>query len=197
MKRILFILITIPLIFNSCEKEDDSVSNNTSGSIIGTWELEDYTITETDGYIDPVFLTETVIETETQTMSTHPINYLFWVFRDDGTFSEYHYDIDSLMRYYHRDYEKNGNEINIIDDGNNGDIGYIMTYPLTSLTNSNLNTNGEYYHEDTEFDTTSFNRTSFVFQFIKSQLPDFTTELLNKKKPVSGYNSFLNRRENR
>ena len=35
-----------------------------------------------------------------------------------------------------------------------------------------------------------------TYQFIKSQLPDFTTGLLNNKKPVSGYNSFLNRREN-
>ena len=192
MKKILIILITIPLIFNSCKKEDDSVSNNTSGSIIGTWELEDYTITETEGFIDPVFLTETVTYTNTRTMNTDPVNYLFWIFRNDGTFSEYNYDIDSLMSYYHFDYERNGNEVNIIDS-----VEVVMKLQLTSLTSSNFKTNYEWYHEDVWNDTTSFYRSDVIFQFIKSQLPDFTTEPLNKKKPVSDSNSFLNRRENR
>ena len=192
MKKILIILITIPLIFNSCKKEDDSVSNNTSGSIIGTWELEDYTITETEGFIDPVFLTETVTYINTRTMNTDPVNYLFWVFRNDGTFSEYNYDIDSLMRYYHFEYERNGNEVNIIDS-----VEVVMKHQLTLLTSSNFKTNSEWYHEDVWNDTTSFYRSDVIFQFIKSQLPDFTTEPLNKKEHVSGYNSFLNRRENR
>ena len=192
MKKTLVIFFCICLAFNSCKKEDDSVSNNTSGSIIGTWELEDYTITETEGFIDPVFLTETVTYTNTRTMNTDPVNYLFWVFRNDGTFSEYNYDIDSLMRYYHFEYERNGNVVNIIDN-----VEVVMNLQLTSLTSSNFKTNDEWYHEDVWNDTTSFYRSDVIFQFIKSQLPDFTTELLNKKKPVSGYNSFLNRRENR
>jgi hypothetical protein len=192
MKKILIILITIPLIFNSCKKEDDSVSNNTSGSIIGTWELEDYTITETEGFIDPVFLTETVTYTNTRTMNTDPVNYLFWIFRDDGTFSEYNYDIDSLMSYYHFEYERNGNVVNIIDS-----VEVVMNLQLTSLTSSNFKTNDEGYNEDVWNDTTSFYRSDVILQFIKSQLPSITTEPLNKKKPVSGYNSFLNRRENR
>ena len=184
--------MSIPLIFNSCKKEDDSVSNNTSGSIIGTWELEDYTITETEGFIDPVFLTETVTYTNTRTMNTDPVNYLFWIFRNDGTFSEYNYDIDSLMSYYHFEYERNGNVVNIIDS-----VEVVMNLQLTSLTSSNFKTNDEWYHEDVWNDTTSFYRSDVILQFIKSQLPDFTTEPSNKKEHVSGYNSFLNRRENR
>ena len=48
MKKILIILITIPLIFSSCKKEDNSSNsgNNTSGSILGTWKVENYTHTD-------------------------------------------------------------------------------------------------------------------------------------------------------
>ena len=59
MKKLLLILFIIPLIFNSCKKEDDSPnsgSNNTSGSILGTWKIENYTNTWTEGYIDPKIL---------------------------------------------------------------------------------------------------------------------------------------------
>ena len=136
MKKLLFILITIPLIFGSCEKEDDSPnsgSNNTSGTIIGTWELEDYTGTSTQGYIDPVLLTETVLETETNTMSTNPIN-LFWVYRDNGTFSEYQFNNDTISSYQHYDYVKNGDEVSITFEGDD-----IMTWTVTSLTSNNLN----------------------------------------------------------
>ena len=74
----------------------------------------------------------------------------------------------------------------------------MMTWTVTSLTSNNLNVSNEDYQSyDGGNDTTIFYRsTSHVF-FIKSQLPDFTTETLNKKKPVSDSNSFLNRRENR
>ena len=195
MKKILLLLISIPLIFNSCKKEDDSPnsgSNNTSGTIIGTWELEDYTGTYTEGYIDPVLLTETVLETQTNTMNTNPIN-IFWVYRDNGTFSEYQYNNDTISNYQHYDYVKTGDEVSITFEGDD-----LMTWTVTSLTSNNLNVSLENYESyDGGNDTTMFYRSTTHGFFIKSQLPDFTTEPLNKKKPVSGYNSFLNRRENR
>ena len=52
MKKILFILITIPLIFGSCEKEDDSPnsnSNNSNNPIGNTPTGEGYY--NNDGYI--------------------------------------------------------------------------------------------------------------------------------------------------
>ena len=74
----------------------------------------------------------------------------------------------------------------------------MMAWTVTSLTSNNLNVSIENYESyDGGNDTTiSYRSTTHGF-FIKSQLPDFTTELLNKKKPFSGYNSFLNRRGNR
>ena len=195
MKKILIILITIPLIFNSCKKEDDSPNsgnNNTSGSILGTWKVENYTITDIQGYIDPVLLTETILKTETLTMNTYPVN-VFHIYRDNGTFSEYNYENDTISGYQHYDYVKNGDEISLTFEGND-----VRTQTVTSLTSNNLNISFEYYDPyDDGNDTTMFYRSTGDLQFIKSQLPDFTTELLNKKKSVSGYNSFLNRRENR
>ena len=49
MKKILFILITIPLIFSSCEKEEEN-NNNSSLSLEQTiWGLDSYSITLDNG----------------------------------------------------------------------------------------------------------------------------------------------------
>ncbi len=65
MKKVIIILITIPLIFGSCKKEDESPNhiNDTSGSILGTWELisSSYIQTTRSSYIDPVFGTEIIL----------------------------------------------------------------------------------------------------------------------------------------
>jgi len=192
MKKLLIILITIPLIFNSCKKEDDSPnsgSNNTSGSIIGTWKLIDNTNTYTTGYIDPVFLTE--VETNTETNSgIDPDRDEYWRYTDDGIFSIFNYSNDTLNNYYHMEYEKNGNEIEITDYG---DI--ILTQTITLLSSSNFNWGGEYEYTWEINDTSFFERSTYNNEYIKSQLPSITTEPLNKKKPVNGYNSFLKRRK--
>jgi hypothetical protein len=62
MKRILFLLISIPLIFSSCEKEEENQSNNnnnnsntgTSGSIYGEWDVTSFigVFTPTNGNPD-------------------------------------------------------------------------------------------------------------------------------------------------
>ena len=67
MKKLLYTFLAVSIIFSACKKEDDSPnsgrnsgSNNTSGSIIGTWKIIDKTSTITTGYIDPVFLTDQI-----------------------------------------------------------------------------------------------------------------------------------------
>ena len=198
MKKLLYLLICLPLIFSSCKKEDDSPnsgsnsgSNNTSGSIIGTWKIIDKTSTITTGYIDPVFLTE--VETYTETNSgIDPDTDEYWRYTDDGIFSIFSYYNDTLLNYFHLEYEKNGNEIEITDYG---DI--LLTQTITLLSSSNFNWVGEGNYTWEDNDTSFFERYNSDSEHIKSQLPSITTEPLNKKKLVSGYNSFLNRRENR
>ena len=85
---------------------------------------------------------------------------------------------------------KNGDEVSISDEGE-----AFATWIVTSLTSNNLNISVENESSyDGGNDTTYFLRSITLGFFIKSQVPDFTTELLNKKKPINGYKSFLNRR---
>jgi hypothetical protein len=197
MKKILIILITIPLIFGSCKKEDDSPnsgSNNTSGSILGTWEIENYTNTNTEGYIDPVLGTEVVTNTEVSTgPSVNEQSYI--TFNSDNNFSNHDFKNDTLYGINYGHYTKNGSEI-ILDFGSE-DIDIVLT--ITQLTNTNLSYNllnpGDQWTDGG--DTTYFYRTTGVGNMSKSNIPSITIQPLNKKKPVSGYNSFLNRRENR
>ena len=190
MKKLLIILITIPLIFNSCKKEDDSPnsgSNNTSGSILGTWEIENYTNTNTEGYIDPVLGTEVVTNTEVSTGPGDVDEYLN--FRNDNTLLSHMYSNDTLLGVDSLNYTKNGNEI-IIQS--------LIVITITQLTTTNLNYNvlnpGDQW---TDGDTTYFYRMTGVGNMSKSNIPSITIQPLNKKKPVSGYDSFLNRRRNR
>lgn len=39
MKRLLLILLCLPLLFSSCKKEDEEPTNNSSPSIIGAWTI--------------------------------------------------------------------------------------------------------------------------------------------------------------
>ena len=113
---------------------------------------------------------------------------------DNGTVSQYNIENDTISFYENYDYVKNGDEVSITFQGDD----VTTTWTVTSLTSNNLNCSHDSYSSyDNGNDTTIFQRITLDYQFIKSQLPDFTTGLLNNKKPVSGYNSFLNRRENR
>tara|TARA_B110000908_G_C10063014_1_gene361527 strand:+ start:103 stop:681 length:579 start_codon:yes stop_codon:yes gene_type:complete len=191
MKNILSILLLLSVFLFSCSKSGDSPNdiNDTSGSILGSWKLEKSTNVHYDGYIDP-FLTEVVVIIDTLNESGDDWSDEYWIFRDDGTMSWYWYDSDTLLSFDHHNYEKNEDEITWIrEDGN-------IIWNVTSLTSNTLNIEDVYYIEQgtNTNDTTYFDRYIWSFQFIKSELPSITTELLNKKKPVNGYKSFLNRR---
>ena len=191
MKKLLFILITIPLIFNSCKKEDNSPnngSNNTFSSILGTWKLIDLTNTNIEGYIDPVLGTEVVTDTVVVTGPQGDLDQ-YITFRDDNTLLNHGYENDTLLFVDTMNYTKNGNEI-IFDS--------VIVFTITQLTNTNLSYNllnpGDQWTD--EFGSTIFWRMTGVGNMSKSNIPKTITPL-NKKKPVSCYNSFLNRRENR
>jgi len=50
MKKLLYTFLAVSIIFAACKKEDDSVTNNTSGSILGKWDLTQYNVTSSEGY---------------------------------------------------------------------------------------------------------------------------------------------------
>tara|TARA_B110000459_G_scaffold82453_1_gene92701 strand:- start:249 stop:758 length:510 start_codon:yes stop_codon:yes gene_type:complete len=156
----------------------------------GTWKIENYTNTYIEGYIDPVLGTEVVTNTGVSTGPGDVEEYLN--FRNDNTLLSHMYSNDTLLGVDSLNYTKNGNEI-IIQS--------LIVITITQLTNTNLSYNvlnpGELDSNSQGNDTTYFYRMTGFGNMSKSNIPSITIQPLNKKKPVSGYDSFLNRRRNR
>lgn len=189
MKNILSILVVSVFLFG-CSKSGNSPNdiNDPSGSILGTWEIQSTTQTRVSGYLDPILGTE--IETDSYTYINPPNDTVksYLVYRYDNTHTYYLYILDTLQFESDYTYVKNGDELTLDSS---------WSYTVTTLTNNNLS----FYLDDTyqseRGDTTFFDNYHNIYECVKSELPSITTEPLNKKKPVSGYDSFLNRRENR
>ena len=198
MKKLLIILITIPLIFNSCKKEDDSPNsgsnntgiNNTSGSILGTWEINTRESSLEYGYIDPILGTEIVTDSSTEIYTNNDTTIEFHVFRNDNTHSWYVYYLETRENEEDYNYVKDGNVISIYDSL------LLVSLQLTTLTDNNLNFYGDFTILDEGDDTTFFEKSHRVIQSVKSVLPSITNVNISKKKnqPVKIFNSFLNRR---
>ena len=198
MKKLLIILITIPLIFNSCKKEDDSPNsgsnntgiNNTSGSILGTWEINTRESSLEYGYIDPILGTEIVTDSSTEIYTNNDTTIEFYVFRNDNTHSWYVYYLETRENEEDYNYVKDGNVISIYDSL------LLVSLQLTTLTDNNLNFYWDKTFLDEGDDTTFFEKSHRVIQSVKSVLPSITNVNISKKKnqPVKIFNSFLNRR---
>ena len=198
MKKLLTILFILPLIFSSCEKEDDSPNsgsnntgiNNTSGSILGTWEINTRESSLEYGYIDPILGTEIVTDSSTEIYTNNDTTIEFHVFRNDNTHSWYVYYLETRENEEDYNYVKDGNVISIYDSL------LLVSLQLTTLTDNNLNFYWDKTFLDEGDDTTFFEKSHRVIQSVKSVLPSITNVNISKKKnqPVKIFNSFLNRR---
>ena len=192
MKNILSILVVSLFLFG-CSKSDDSPNdiNDTSGSIIGIWKLKTQESSYDNGYIDPILGTEIVTDSFTDISTNNDTTGTYLVFRYDNTHTWYYYFLDTLQYEIDYTYVKDENVVSIYDSL------LLASLQLTTLTDNNLN----FYWDDTytwvDGDTTFFENYHNIIKCVKSELSSITIEPLNKKNSVSGYNSFLNRRENR
>lgn len=190
MKNIFSVLLVSIFLFG-CSKDDD-----TSGSIIGTWErtYNEYTIHS--GYIDPITGEDVVTYSYSEAISndTTPEN-AYLVFRDDGTCSDYYYYDGDLTHAQDWDYIRDGDMLTVtLSEGNSEDdpIGL----EITKLTSTDFHYSGtnRYEWDGWYGDTTFFDLSNGSTHYIKSELPSFTATPVNKNKPINGYNSFLHRR---
>ena len=155
MKKILYILICLPLIFSSCKKEDDSPNsgsgssgstNNTSASILGTWNLIQYATTSSEGYYTNYPNGKVTTRDTSEIMTLPHPNFcesITWEFFSDQTMEELmteYGEPDSVDTDYYT-WTKNGNTLVL-------DPGWALT--INTLTNSELS-----WTSDNE-DTTSF-----------------------------------------
>jgi len=138
MKKILYILICLPLIFSSCKKEDDSPNsgstNNTSASILGTWNLIQYATTSSEGYYTN-YPNGKVTTRDTSEIMTFPHPDFFesitWEFLNNQTMEELmteYGEPDSVDTDYYT-WTKNGNTL-VLDSG--------LALTINNLTTSEL-----------------------------------------------------------
>ena len=187
-----YLFICLPLIFSSCKKEDDSSSdnsNNTSGSILGIWEIASATSTSTHGYLDPIQGTEVVTSTENNS-ENYPLDghYFTWTFKYDGGFTETQYVNDTLAGSFDDSYVKDGNNLSCFD----------QTFTITTLTNSTLSFNWSDSWEDTWNDTTYFQDNTRSATWNKSNKKiDSSIQSQNKTGKTPFFKQFIDRRENK
>lgn len=155
MKKLLIILLCLPLLFNSCKKDDDGVNeniNNTSASIVGYWNSTEWNIVENQGYWTTYPNGQKVI-THTQSQTNN-----FWLdltFQSNGDAA----GIDEDGSVMPTDYYKNGDTL-LMD---------VYTFIISTLTSSNLTL--ELFENDTNTSSNPINDTIYFTE--KSELFKF------------------------
>ena len=201
MKKLLYILICLPLIFSSCKKEDDSPNsgstNNTSASIVGTWEIASSTSTHTSGYLDPMQGTEIITSTETTSENYPTIDgvWSIWTFASDGDFTVVQYENDTLsFLIVDFSYVKDGNTITVYEEGYE-----VIDFTITTLTNSTLSINwSDYGHGPSSNDTTFFYNNTGSSTFNKSNKKiNSSIQSQNKTSQTPFFKQFIDRRKNK
>ena len=170
MKKLLTIILIIPLIFGSCGKGEND-QNNIKDRIIGTWKLDGRTGTNERGYIDPVYGTDVYTSINTYTSDDYD-GFEFTVFRYDNTFTdyEYWYGSDSSLNVVPRNstYQINGNQLRF-------DSLWFATgtsdYSVT-ISSNNLNLDGSNSYDWVINDTLWFIRRDHTLDYIRSELPN-------------------------
>ena len=194
MKKLLSLLICLPLIFSSCKKEDDSPNsgstNNTSASIVGSWDLTEYHGINAEGYYLGGYPNGTKITTYSQDEILLPgdtswgIESATWTFSSDGYLTETVIDGDGYTDGYTYGYEKSGNTLTI--DTNT--IWSIITLSSSKLTVNLSSEDTSTYYWDPNNDTVYFYEGNATIKWDRSS---FTTDNSTSKRIQSNKDSFF------
>ena len=202
MKKLLYTLLAVSIIFSACEEENEEPTNtgnnntnntgNTTATIIGTWELTNETFTSTNGYINPTQGTEVITEIETEIWNPADVNQSMYMnFASDGTYTETWYSNEILDNIYTSNYLKQANSLSILDSLGDVDLSFI----ITTLTNSTLIVNwSSPYYENFWNDTTFFEHYYAVETFKKSNKKmDNSIQSQNKTCKTTFFKQFIDR----
>ena len=194
MNRLFLVLLIFPLIFISCEKDDENQNNNNlSESILGTWRVNNYTNYNDSGYIDPSTGDEIITYTEEWSGPAEGQE-SYAVFTDDNFMFQFEYYNDTLDYVDTVNYIQNENIIVVITEYEDEDVDS-TTLTITELTDTYLNYNLLGYDNIyTEDDTTFFDRVYGSGTLIKSTLPSLINEDSQNNKSVRRSRSFINRK---
>ena len=134
MKKLVFILLAFPIIFNSCKKEEDDKINKYS-SISGGWNLKDANVLTSFGYYNGSSQVVDSSYTENWTRSSE--NGLYLNFLTDGTFEgqepdDWYGNDDTITYGFYTIIE---NQLTMLwDDADDGPV----IYTIQKLTDSTL-----------------------------------------------------------
>ena len=183
MKKLLYLLICLPLIFSSCKKDDDSP---VPVSIVGSWDLTEYHTINTDGYYLGGYPNGTKIITYSYDEILLPgdtswgVQSVNWTFSSDGYLTETFNDSDISNMIY----EKNGNTLTI--DTNT--IWSIITLSSSKLIINHSSEDTMTYYWDTNNDTVYFYEWNPTLKWDRSS---FTTDNSTSKRIQSNKDSFF------
>ena len=194
MKKLLYLLICLPLIFSSCKKEDDSPNsgstNNTSASIVGSWDFTEYHSINAQGYYLGGQPNGTKIITDSQDEILLPgdtswgVQSVNWTFSTDSYMTETFIDPDGESEVSNMSYEKSGNTLTV--DTNT--IWSIITLSSSKLTVNNSLEDTNTYSWDQNNDTVYFYENNATIKWDRSS---FTTDNSTSKRIQSNKNSFF------
>ena len=158
MKKLLLILLCLPLLFSTCKKDDDNSpvnTNNTSASIIGLWELKQYEIVVDSGYYTNYPNGQIIVQHNTENIimgnTVGAADSLFHEFMSNGTWK--------LDAYHDNSHE--GGLGNWVKNGNLISIDYLnmsFQYTITTLSTTDL------IYPSTILDTTHISGTIYFQQ---------------------------------
>ena len=174
------------------EKEDDvpdNGNNNTSGSILGTWEYNGDRLS-IHGYIDPISNQEIITYSDSWTHGLNNGEYLTFLNNDTCIYLDTTDEVGNIKFLY----TKNGNIITFTELLQIGPSNWILgtdEFTLTITQQTNTEINYDYFHEEyTNSDTVFVSRVTGSGNLIKSNLPPITNMNVYKNKFISGYKSF-------
>ena len=197
MKKLLLILLCLPLLFTTCKKEARNPSNgynapstnNTSASIIGSWDFTEYHIMQAEGYYLGGYPNGTKIITASEDVIMLPgdaswgIQSVNWNFKSDGTIIETLVDeeVEDIDTYV---WVKNGNTLTI----DTNDIWSIVTLSSSKLTINSLNADTTTQYWDPNNDTVYFYEGNATIKWDRSS---FIADNLSSKRIQSNKDSFF------
>ena len=146
MKKLLFLLISIPIIFSSCEEEDNTPEASPSPNPIhGSWDLDSGVYYSIQGVIDQNNQ-EIITTSDTSFLPSNGVA-SEWVILSNGTITENHYQNNILEQSETLNYTISNNTLTI-------DNSYLWT--ITNLTSNNLSCNNDSINTPQVFVDTTF-----------------------------------------
>ena len=158
MKKLLLILLCLPLIFTSCKKED--TDDNTSFSLIGSWDWVSGTSNGSEGYYTDY--PNGKVTTNNQSMTSIPGDTLLELtswnmeFKDDGTLINNYTSSTIIIHGPDTAFWQRIGENLIIGD---------QDHTITTLTNSSLIYMLSFIETETYDDTLWFEETEAIYSF--------------------------------